>query len=356
MSIDFIVRLIGAIVFCILGVQWGTELGQLANVSTTASPLSVEEYAFTIGLGGVLVGLILTPYLTTFPIRALKKQLIQLSPQKLFSTLFGMAAGLIIAALLSIPLSMLPAPFGMILPFAGVILLVYLGIVLFTSRENDIFTMLRSITRYSDSKPQESGSFDRRKSLLDTSVIIDGRINDIAQTGFLAGKLIIPPFVLAELQYIADSVDSLKRQRGKRGLEVLTSMQKDTRIPIQISDIDVEGTTEVDDKLIILARQMHCPIITNDYNLNRIAELQGVTVLNINELANAIKTILLPGEDLKIKVIQEGKEANQGVGYLDDGTMVVIENGKHYFGQTINVIVTKVLQTAAGRMVFAKPD
>ncbi|MCD6474849.1 MAG: PIN domain nuclease [Anaerolineaceae bacterium] len=356
MSIYFIFPLIGAVVFCIFGVQWGTELGQLANASSTTSPLSVEEYAFTIGLGGILVGLILTPYFTTFPIRVLKKKLIHLSTQKLFSTLFGMVAGLIIAALLSIPLSMLPAPFGMILPFAGVVLLVYLGIVLFTSRENDIFSMLRSITSSSSSSPPESGSFDRRKALLDTSVIIDGRINDIAQTGFLSGKLIIPRFVLAELQFIADSADSLKRQRGRRGLEVLTSMQKDSRIPIQITDVDVEGATEVDDKLIILARQMHCPIVTNDYNLNRIAELQGVMVLNINELANAIKTILLPGEDLKVKVIQEGKEANQGVGYLDDGTMVVVENGKHYFNQTINVTVTKVLQTAAGRMVFAKPD
>lgn len=356
MSIDFIIRLIGAVVFCIFGVQWGTELGHLANYSATANTLSVEEYAFTIGLGGVLVGLILTPYFTTFPIRALKKQLIHLSTQKLFSTLLGMLAGLITAALLSIPLSMLPTPFGMILPFAGVILLVYLGIVLFTSRENDIFSLLRSINSSSRSIPQEIGSFDRRKSLLDTSVIIDGRIDDIARTGFLSGKLIIPRFVLSELQYIADSSDHLKRQRGKRGLEVLTSMQKDSRISIQITDVDVEGATDVDDKLVILARQMHCPIVTNDYNLNRIAELQGVMVLNINELANAIKTILLPGENLQIKVIQEGKEANQGVGYLDDGTMVVIENGKHYSNQTIAVTVTKVLQTAAGRMVFAKPD
>jgi uncharacterized protein YacL len=196
---------------------------------------------------------------------------------------------------------------------------------------------------------------DRRKILLDTSVIIDGRIADIAKTGFLPGKLLVPRFVLAELQYIADSADALRRQRGRRGMEVLSTMQKEPNIPVQITDMDVDGTSEVDDKLVILARQMHCPILTNDYNLNRVAELQGVTILNVNELANAVKSVLLPGEFLEIKVIQEGKEAGQGVGYLDDGTMVVVEDGKHFLDRLIMVEVTKVLQTAAGRMVFARP-
>ncbi|MRS05953.1 PIN domain nuclease, partial [bacterium] len=162
--------------------------------------------------------------------------------------------------------------------------------------------------------------------------------------------------VLNELQYIADSPDSLRRQRGRRGIEVLASLQKDPSIPVRVSDIDVEGMREVDDKLVVLARQLRCPILTNDYNLNRVAELQGVTVLNINELANAVKSAMLPGEILHIHVIQEGKELNQGVGYMDDGTMVVIENGKDYLDQEINVTVTKVLQTAAGRMIFARPE
>ena len=197
---------------------------------------------------------------------------------------------------------------------------------------------------------------DSRTILLDTSVIIDGRIADIARTGFLPGSLLIPHFVLAELQYIADSADSLRRQRGRRGMEVLSSLQKEPTIPVRLTDIDVEGVREVDDKLVILARQWKCPILTNDYNLNRVAELQGVKILNINDLANAVKVVLLPGETFNISVIQEGKELNQGVGYLDDGTMVVIESGVKYLGQSINVMVTKILQTSAGRMIFARPD
>ena len=197
---------------------------------------------------------------------------------------------------------------------------------------------------------------ENRTILLDTSVIIDGRIADIARTGFLPGSLLIPRFVLNELQYIADSSESLRRQRRRRGMEVLANLQKEPSIPVRISDIDVEGVREVDDKLVILARQLRCPVLTNDYNLNRVAELQGVTVLNINELANAVKSVLLPGELMNIRVIQDGKEANQGVGYMDDGTMVVVENGRDYMDRQIVVVVTKVLQTAAGRMIFARPE
>jgi uncharacterized protein YacL len=187
-------------------------------------------------------------------------------------------------------------------------------------------------------------------------VIIDGRIVDIVRTGFLAGSLLIPRFVLAELQHIADSGDKLRRQRGRRGLEVLANLQKDPRLPVHISDIDVEGAREVDDKLVILARQMHSPILTNDFNLNRVAELQGVTILNINDLANAVKAVFLPGEELTVRIIQEGREARQGVGYLDDGTMVVVQDGSELVGQDVETSVTKVLQTAAGRMIFAKPE
>jgi len=195
-----------------------------------------------------------------------------------------------------------------------------------------------------------------RTVLLDTSVIIDGRVADIAKTGFLPGTLLIPRFVLNELQYIADSPDNLRRARGRRGMEILSELQKSSSVSVKISDIDVEGVREVDDKLIILARQLKCPILTNDYNLNRVAELQGVSILNINELANAVKSVVLPGETFTISIIQEGKELNQGVGYMDDGTMVVVENGNKVIGQTRNVIVTKVLQTAAGRMVFARME
>ncbi len=199
--------------------------------------------------------------------------------------------------------------------------------------------------------PQEG-----RSILMDTSVIIDGRIADIARTGFVQGPMLVPAFVLIELQHIADSADPLRRRRGRRGLDILNRLQKDNTIPLRITDLDVEGVREVDDKLVILGKQLKSPILTNDYNLNRVAELQGVTVLNINELANAVKAIYLPGETMDVQVIQEGKEAGQGVAYLDDGTMVVIEDGKENINTTIPVTVTKVLQTAAGRMIFAKPD
>jgi len=362
MSIDFIFRLIGMVVFAILGVYWGTHLGRLA-VGPAVTNFTVEQYAFTFGLVGALVGLILTPFLTTRPIRTLRALLGRISAQSLFAAFVGLIAGLLVAALLAFPISLLPDPFGNILPFLGVLIFGYLGVSVFVMRQADLFSVFAAISGKGGSVSQEGhaheGSMnwaDSRTILLDTSVIIDGRIADIARTGFLPGSLLIPHFVLAELQYIADSPDSLRRQRGRRGMEVLSSLQKEPTIPVRLTDIDVEGVREVDDKLVILARQLKCPILTNDYNLNRIAELQGVTVLNVNELANAVKSVLLPGETLGIRVIQEGKESNQGVGYMDDGTMVVVENGRDYMNQEIPVTVTKVLQTAAGRMIFGRPD
>lgn len=364
MSTDFIIRLIGMVVFCILGVVLGTNLGTMANSNPNANfPLNIEQYAFTIGLVGALFGLILTPILTTRPMRALRSLLTRISAQSLFASFVGLITGLLVAALLSFPLSLLPEPFGSILPFIGVIVFGYLGISVFLMRQTDIFNLMGNFGQRANSSlsgaPNNESSTnwaESRTILLDTSVIIDGRISDIARTGFLPGSLLIPRFVLIELQYIADSPDSLRRQRGRRGMEVLAQLQKEPTIPVRISDIDVEGVREVDDKLVILARQLRCPVLTNDYNLNRIAELQGVTVLNINELANAVKSVLLPGEIMNVRVIQDGKEANQGVGYMDDGTMVVVENGRDYMDREIVVIVTKVLQTAAGRMIFGRPE
>jgi uncharacterized protein YacL len=361
MSSEFIMRLIGMIVFSTLGVYWGTALGKMANVTPNSSTFTVEQYAFTIGLVGALAGLILTPLFTTRPLRSLRALFARLSAQTLFASLAGLIVGMIIAALLAFPLSLLPPPFGEILPFVGAIAFGYLGVAVFVMRQIDLFSMISSLSGRSPTPavqtPAENSNWaESRTILLDTSVIIDGRIADIARTGFLPGSLLIPRFVLLELQYIADSPDSLRRQRGRRGMEVLSHLQKEPAIPVRISDIDVDGVREVDDKLVILARQLRCPILTNDYNLNRIAELQGVTVLNVNELANAVKSVLLPGEVLSIRVIQEGKEANQGVGYMDDGTMVVIENGRDNMDKEIEVLVTKVLQTAAGRMIFARPD
>ena len=192
--------------------------------------------------------------------------------------------------------------------------------------------------------------------LLDTSVIIDGRIADIAQTGFIPGILLVPRFVLNELQYIADSSDALRRNRGRRGLKMLDRLQNTDDVQIEFIDQDPQDAQQVDDKLISLALQMGAAIVTNDYNLNRVARLQGIKVLNINELANAVKAVLLPGEELPLRIIQEGKEASQGVGFLDDGTMVVVENGRRYLNQEVLVQVTKVLQTNAGRLIFATPE
>ncbi len=350
MSLEFILRIVGMVVLFILGAYWGAYLGELMG----GQP---DLYAIILGMLGALIGLVLTPFITTRPARALRRLLSQISAQTLLAGLAGLMAGLVIAALLAFPLSLLPEPFRNILPFIGVILFSYLGISVFVMRQNDLFSMLRLNLPARSGVGGETGlgGMDgNRTILLDTSVIIDGRIADIAKTGFLVGTLVIPRFVLNELQNIADSSDSLRRQRGRRGIEVLSQLQKDTTVPARISDIDVEGVREVDDKLVILARQLRCPILTNDYNLNRVAELQGVAVLNINELANAVKSVLLPGETLEVEIIQEGKEVGQGVGYLDDGTMVVVEDGREYLNTRATVMVTKVLQTAAGRMIFAR--
>jgi uncharacterized protein YacL len=190
--------------------------------------------------------------------------------------------------------------------------------------------------------------------ILDTSVIIDGRVADICETGFIEGTFIIPQFILHELQHVADSADSIKRTRGKRGLEILHRIQKQVDVDVKIIDQDFPKVKEVDAKLVELAKKMGAKIITNDSNLNKVAELQGVDVLNINQLANALKPVVLPGEDVSVKVIKEGKEPGQGVAYLDDGTMVVVENGSKYMGKNIDVMVTQILQTTAGRMIFAK--
>lgn len=349
MSANFIARIVGMVFFAVIGGIYGYKLGILTEDQTSL-------YTSSISLIGALVGLVLTPYFTTIPMRFIRNKLTRLSAESLLASLAGLIAGLLTAALLAFPLSLLPAPFGEILPFVGVVVFVYFGITLFSMRQNDISNLIGGLGSKRESGSASGWQQVNRTILLDTSVIIDGRVADIARTGFLPGTLLIPRFVLNELQYIADSSDSLRRQRGRRGMEVLAELQKGSSVAVRISDIDVDGVREVDDKLVILARQMKCPILTNDYNLNRIAELQGVTILNINELANSVKSVVLPGEVLLLNVIQEGKESGQGVGYMEDGTMVVVENGNKFLHQEIHVSVTKVLQTAAGRMIFAKPE
>lgn len=349
MSVEFILRIIGMIILALAGGYWGVQISQF-------NPAETVRNTILMGLVGALAGLILTPYFTTRPARTLRALLGRLAAESLFAGLLGLLVGLLTAALLAFPFSLLPDPFGSILPFLGVLVFSYLGISLFVMRQGDIMGLLSTISGRQESGSSSSWTNLNRTILLDTSVIIDGRVTDIARTGFLPGTLLIPRFVLNELQYIADSPDGLRRQRGRRGMEVLAELQKLPNILVRISDINVEGVREVDDKLVVLAKQLKSPILTNDYNLNRVAELQGVTILNINELANAVKSVVLPGEILRINVIQEGKEHGQGVGYMDDGTMVVVENGKEYIGEYMEVGVTKVLQTAAGRMIFARVE
>lgn len=350
MSIEFILRLVGMVVFGAGGVYLGVQLAQLSGEDP-------QWFARIFGLLGVLIGLVLTPWITIRPIRAIRRFLGQISSRSLLIGSLGLILSLIIAGLLSFPLSLLPRPFSQILPIAIAILLSYFGVVVFISRQNDILSFFNFLPGRGQAENRSRNNNESSGTILmDTSVIIDGRIVDIARTGFVPGALLIPRFVLNELQHIADSGDKLRRQRGRRGLEVVANLQKDSKLSVRISDIDVEGTRNVDDKLVILARQTHSPILTNDFNLNRVAELQGVTILNINDLANAVKAVFLPGEELTVKVIQAGREPRQGVGYLDDGTMVVVQDGSEYVGTDVQTSVTKVLQTAAGRMVFAKPE
>lgn len=341
MSFEFILRLVGGVILASVGWWMGETLSAAAETTDVRGTV-------VLALAGLALGLLLTPYFTTRPMSWARWTIRQIPANHLLAGTIGLALGLIIAALLALPLSLLPRPLGSLLPLAAAIVCAYLGVMTMVTRERDLITAIR--TRLGRGGQNEGG----RQVLLDTSVIIDGRIADISQTGFIDGTMLVPRFILNELQHIADSSDPLRRNRGRRGLEMLNKLQKDSVAPIEITDLDAPEFHEADTKLIALARQLDAAILTNDYNLNKVAELQGVRVLNINELANAVKTVLLPGESLRVRVIQEGKELEQGVGYLDDGTMVVIEDGKRHIGETCEVYVTRVLQTVAGRMIFAQ--
>lgn len=351
MSVESFFRIVGAIVGGLLFATIGLNL---------ASFLAFSPNLLTIlGLGavGVILGLVLTPYFTSRPLQALHNKLAAMSSDRLLALSIGLLLGLVMAALLTVPLAFLPPPLRQFLPILGAFVLCYTMVSVLLMRHSDVEAVLRRL-RPSAAPSAAVSRSDRAEDedviLLDTSVIIDGRITDISTTGFIRSTLLVPGFILSELQHIADSSDSLRRNRGRRGLEVLSILQNDTAIPIRFSDMDISEVRDADSKLVALARHLHCPIMTNDYNLNRVAELQGITVLNINDLANAVKALYLPGEELEVRIIQEGKEHNQGVGYLEDGTMVVVEDGRAHINETHTVTVTKALQTTAGRMIFAR--
>lgn len=272
-------------------------------------------------------------------------------------TLIGSVIGLVVGIILAIFLSLLIAklqlsrPTTTILQLFSFLFFIYNGILL-GSKKADWFEPASLIALFGGEKGEK-----KSYKILDTSVIIDGRIADLTETGFIEGTIVVPQFVLRELQHIADSPDSLKRNRGRRGIEILQRMQKKPELNVTITEIDFPDTPEVDMKLIELAKQlMNAKIVTNDYNLNKIAQLQGVRVLNINELASSLRPVVLPGETMKVFILKEGKEYNQGVAYLDDGTMVVVDNARKLIGKNIDVVVTSVLQTTVGKMIFGKHE
>jgi len=338
-------RLIGGILLAAVGVY----LGSLDALRATGVGELYQQIA--IGIIGLVVGLALTPHFTIRPMAWVTERARRVPAQELVAATLGLMVGLVLSALVAIPLSMLPSIFGGVLPFIACIILSYLGMTIAAARRDDLLAFIRSVRGPSEAAAGASAG----EVILDTSAIIDGRIADISQTGFLPGPLVVPRFVLSEVQHIADSPDALRRNRGRRGLDVLNRLRKESGVTVRIHEADVDGSGGVDAKLVKLASQLRCPIVTNDFNLNRVAALQGVRVLNVNELANAVKSVVLPGEEMSIRIIQEGKEAGQGVGYLDDGTMVVVEGGRRHMNADLEVVVTRVLQTAAGRMIFAHP-
>ena len=332
-----------------------------------------------VGAGiGVLIGRLTAPFFISTLKRFTAWVEIQLNKMPIHDVIagaVGLSLGLILAALLGAAFSRIPIV-GNFVPVVFAIVFGYLGIRIMMTKQKEIAEMfefiprtLRDIMKARETREEPAPpipsfpeplkmiepSKDKRYKLLDTSVIIDGRIADIIESGFLEGTLLIPVFVLEELQHIADSADALKRTRGRRGLDILQKIRSDSGLAVEIDNRDFEDIAEVDSKLVRLGQMVGGKIVTNDYNLNKVSELRGVPVLNINELANAVKPVVIPGESMHVTVVKDGKEQGQGIAYLDDGTMIVVEGGSRHMNQAIDVEVTSALQTAAGRMIFAKP-
>lgn len=312
----------------------------------------------------IILSYLFADYIVEF-LKWIEDGLIKIPVVDLFFGSIGLILGLLIAYLITIPLQDISLRIvSEIVPLFLTIIIGYLGFQVGFRRREEFMNLL-TITRKERARKQDEDEKEEAKTrngisevkpkILDTSVIIDGRIADICQTNFLEGTVIIPQFILEELQHIADSSDALKRNRGRRGLDILNRIQKELDIHVEMYEGDFEDVQEVDSKLVKLAKLIDGIVVTNDFNLNKVCDFQGVAVLNINDLANAVKPVVLPGEELVVQVIKDGKEQRQGIAYLDDGTMIVVEEGRDFIGQTIEVIITSVLQTSAGRMIFAKP-
>jgi len=347
-----IIRLLGAALGAFIGLGLATASGLFQETGTSYGLILA---GWTVAW--LIVGFAILPYLTIVPATWIVRSVQALSTAEFVTAVGGLIIGLLMGLLLGAPLSNFPDPLGRWLPLATSIGF-GLGMVgLTVAKRQDLIVAAEAIGIFR--RPEMSEDTTARKGdphiVVDTSAIIDGRIAEIVESGFIYGTLVIPRFVLEELQHIADSSDALRRNRGRRGLEILAKMQKESPTPVEIVEDEVRDVTEVDAKLVALAKRYSGAILTNDFNLNRVAELQGLRVLNINSLANAVKPAVLPGEELRVKVIQDGKEAGQGVGFLDDGTMIVVEGGARFIDREVEVSVTRVLQTVAGRMIFAQP-
>jgi uncharacterized protein YacL len=344
-----LIRILGAALGALIGLGFVLSQAPLFDKTGAASLLILVWIA-----AWVLVGYVLLPYLTVVPADKLLHAVRAMSTADFLATIAGLVVGLLIAVLLGLPLAALPQPYGSYLPI-GVSVFFGLGMVGLTlAKREDLVAAARAAGLVRADAPAVAVRPGETEVVVDTSAIIDGRIADIVDSGFLYHRLLIPRFVLDELQKIADSSDTQRRGRGRRGLDILGRLQKEGPTPVEIVTDDPPEAPDVDSKLVALARLRGAAILTNDFNLNRVADLQSIRVLNINSLANALKPALLPGDSLKIKVLTEGKEAGQGVGYLDDGTMVVVEGGARLVGHELDVLVTRVLQTVMGRMVFAQ--
>lgn len=348
-----IVQLFSVIIGAILGFAFIPDLIIALNFGDHLPNWLIQPYTGAL-LGAIILLLLSFGYadIVVHFIGLMEERLVKAPAGDVLFGTFGLIFGLIVSYLVQ---QLLVFP---VLNWVAACLFAYLGFRVGFKKRDELTNLFSVSSRLKDRKKggeEQKSQADAKLKILDTSVIIDGRIADICETGFLEGKLIIPRYVLEELQHIADSSDVLKRNRGRRGLDILNRIQKELNVNVEIYEGDFKEIAEVDSKLVELAKVIDGVVVTNDFNLNKVCELQNVGVLNINDLANAVKPIVLPGEELNVQVIKDGKEHNQGVGYLDDGTMIVIEEGRNYIGKTIEVLVTSVLQTSAGRMIFAKP-
>jgi uncharacterized protein YacL len=349
-SIDLVLRFIGGI---LAGVTAGVTTSQVvpALLDPAEPQVRILLLTFSIAAAAFAVGFTITPYITIVPFFWFRERVLHASATDYLVGGVGLVIGLFCGNLLQAPLSSLPGNLGNWLPIAASALFAYFGVITMVQHKRGILELFGG-ARESVRGRVLAGGGDR--VLVDTSAIIDGRIADVAQTGFLFCTLVVPRFVLGELQQVADSADANKRARGRRGLDVLEQLQKNSLAPVEIVDLEVEGPLDVDSKLVRLARSRDWSLLTNDYNLNRVAALQGITVLNINDLANALKATCIPGDIIRLRIIHPGKDSGQGVGYLADGTMVVVEGASRLVGEESDIVVTRAIQTAAGRIIFGR--